>query len=126
MYDNIDDSTPIIHRIIEKKRDGDVFYFITKGDNNMHADGCLKYKDAVTEDYGLIEYNASDPVWVPQTFITGKVLFIIPFIGWLKILSPILFIHVLSAICFIFIKDIRVKGVHLGKKPRDLRISSHE
>ena len=55
---------PIVHRVIDKYLVGDVWYFLTKGDNN----------------------DIPDAAPVPGDRIYGIIIGIIPFIGWIKII----------------------------------------
>ncbi|MEM2341071.1 MAG: signal peptidase I [Candidatus Bathyarchaeia archaeon] len=57
-------SKPIVHRAIEKYYNGSMWLFRTKGDKK-----------------GL----PADPWWVPESYIYGKVIFIIPYLGYIKI-----------------------------------------
>ena len=56
---------PIIHRIIQKKETGGVYFFTTKGDHNP----------------GIIPFEEN----IPQDRIIGKALFRIPYLGYIKI-----------------------------------------
>ncbi|TFF94201.1 MAG: signal peptidase I [Promethearchaeota archaeon] len=53
---------PVVHRVINKKFEGGLWWFKTKGDHN----------------------NYEDP-WIPETQIIGVVCGVIPYIGWVKI-----------------------------------------
>ena len=55
---------PIVHRVIGKWFDGDMWYFQTKGDANL----------------------IQDPVPIPENRVLGVVIGGIPFIGWVKII----------------------------------------
>jgi signal peptidase len=54
---------PIVHRVVDKYKDGDTFYFRTKGDAN----------------------SLPDQAPVPESRIIGVVIGGIPYIGWVKI-----------------------------------------
>ena len=56
---------PIVHRAIEKIRKDGKWYFITKGDNNP------------LDDYRLFGWI------VPESYIIGKVIFVIPKVGYM-------------------------------------------
>ncbi len=93
-YAHLDGKTPIIHRAIEKRVIGEQVYFVTKGDNNPYADGCIKYINWTSPSYNLIELNSSDPVLVPLESIIGVVVSVVPFIGNFKIYAGTIGIHV--------------------------------
>jgi len=61
-------SIPVVHRVINKRDNGGVWEFLTKGDANNYRDG----------------YPAE--VWVSQDRIYGVVVGMIPYIGWVKII----------------------------------------
>lgn len=66
-------STPIVHRVVEKNPDGT---FQTRGDAN----------------FGQLPFEKS----IDISQIHGKVILIIPYLGWVKIgLSEIFFLHIL-------------------------------
>lgn len=58
---------PIIHRVIKKWYEGNVYYFQTKGDNNARSISGMETK-------------------INENLIVGKALFRIPFLGYVKIL----------------------------------------
>lgn len=60
---------PIIHRLVDKRKDADGYWYQTKGDHNM---------ESIEGDYG--ETNIS-----PER-IYGKGIVRIPYLGWVKIL----------------------------------------
>jgi len=45
----------IVHRVVEKGRDKEGIYFVTKGDNNLFRDGKIRFKD--------IEYVTIGVLW---------------------------------------------------------------
>jgi signal peptidase len=54
---------PIVHRVVDKKFEGGIWQFRTKGDANLIV----------------------DQGWVPESNIFGIVIFKIPLLGWVKI-----------------------------------------
>ncbi len=66
VYENNFNKNPIIHRVIEIKQKEGKYYFMTKGDNNFGSDPL-----EVSED---------------QVKNTGKAVFRLPLLGWVKIL----------------------------------------
>ena len=56
---------PIIHRIVRKWKEGDNYYFQTKGDNNAIS---INFEERISEDN-----------------IIGKSLFKVPYLGYIKI-----------------------------------------
>ncbi|MHA1372443.1 MAG: signal peptidase I [Promethearchaeota archaeon] len=107
VYVHVGDSTPIIHRAIEKFYINNTYYFITKGDNNPAPDGCTRYKTNCSQDYCLIEYNLSNPVLIPQKYILGKVVYAIPFLGYFKIYSMFITIYLSTLLFCSFILKIQ-------------------
>lgn len=105
-YAHLDGRIPIIHRAIDKRVIGNKIYFITKGDNNPYADGCIKYINWTSPAYSLIELNSSDPVPVPVESIIGKVVSIVPLIGNFKIHAGTISIHIFAVLCIILIIDL--------------------
>jgi len=97
-WNYLDNNTPIIHRAIDKKRVGNIWYFLTKGDNNFVADGGFQIKNH-SDDYVLIEYNRSIAIYIPETEILGIVIFKIPLIGYINIYFPVILIS--SSIFFL-------------------------
>jgi signal peptidase I len=93
MYDDIANNTPIIHRAIQKFAINGSYYFVTKGDNNPYPDGCVKYSGSSNSTYCIIEFNYSNPLLIPERYILGKVIFIVPSIGFLKIWSWQILLH---------------------------------
>jgi signal peptidase I len=61
-------SIPVVHRVVNKRNNGGVWEFLTKGDANAHRDG----------------YTAE--AWVSEDRIYGVVIGGIPYIGWVKII----------------------------------------
>ena len=68
-YHNVKANINIVHRVIEVQGEGAQRFFITKGDNN----------------------NAPDLAPVPEQNVIGKVVLIIPKIGWISIMIKNLF-----------------------------------
>ncbi len=99
---------PIVHRVIDKYLVGDVWYFLTKGDNNHVPDAAPVSEDRI---YGII-------------------IGIIPFIGWVKIiltesglLIPLLVIISILLIVSIIRDTIKEKDIDeqsKQEKKRDL------
>ncbi|MEX2682887.1 MAG: signal peptidase I [Candidatus Sigynarchaeota archaeon] len=112
-YAHLDSKTPIIHRAIDKRVLGEKIYFITKGDNNPYADGCIKYVNWTSSDYSLIELNSSNPVPVPSESIIGIVVAIVPFIGNFKIHATTISIHVFAVLSIILIINLWKKRCRL-------------
>jgi signal peptidase I len=110
-YAHLSDNTPIIHRAIEKRIIAGNVYFITKGDNNPYADGCIKYINWTSSSYNLVEVNSSDPVLIPQQYIIGTVISVIPFIGNFKIHAGTISIHVLIMFCIFFVFKLKKRGM---------------
>lgn len=48
------DGNLIVHRVINKSRDSEGVYFITKGDNNSVSDGKIRFKDIKYITIGII------------------------------------------------------------------------
>ena len=94
-WNNLSKDTPIIHRAIDKKKIDDKWYFLTKGDNNLVADGGYKFVN-FSEDYILIEYNKSEAIYLCETEILGVVIYVIPFIGYFKIYFPLIFTFIIG------------------------------
>ena len=83
----LENNTPIIHRAIDKKKIGEKWYFLTKGDNNLVPDGAYKFL-IKQKDYVLIEYDRSKAIYVPETEILGIVVFSVPLVGYINIYFP--------------------------------------
>ena len=60
---------PIIHRVVRKWKEQNVYYFQTKGDNN----------------YGSIKTTELDETRISEEQIVGKAVFRIPLLGYIKI-----------------------------------------
>jgi len=101
-WNYLEENTPIIHRAIDKKKIGDKWYFLTKGDNNWVADGGFKLLND-TNDYVLIEYNSSRAIYISETEILGKVIFKILFVGYLNMIFPLFLISLISIIIVLVI-----------------------
>ncbi len=124
-WNNLNNNTPIIHRAIDKKKIGENWYFLTKGDNNLLYDGSLKLLN-YSEDYILIEYNSSKLIYISETEILGVVIFKIPFIGYLNIFFPIVLILLIIFIIFylIFKKlNYKVNIVKISKTPLEKKLN---
>jgi hypothetical protein len=61
---------PIIHRVIKKWKENEVYYFQTKGDHNSAS----------------VKSLSLDETKIFQDEVIGKALFRIPYLGWIKIL----------------------------------------
>ena len=105
-WGNLEEGTPIIHRAIDKKKIGDKWYFKTKGDNNLVADGGYKFTNKTDEyDYVVVEYNSSDVIYISETEVLGIVIFKIPYVGYIKIYFPVIFAFLIGILIFyLFIK----------------------
>jgi len=100
-WGNLEEGTPIIHRAIDKKKIGDKWYFMTKGDNNLVADGGYKFINKTDEyDYVVIEYNSSNVIYISETEILGIVIFKIPYIGYIKLYFPVIFAFLIGILMF--------------------------
>lgn len=96
-WGNLDGDIPIIHRAIDKKKIDGKWYFKTKGDNNMVADGGYTFKNKSKDyDYIVIEYNDSEVIYICETEVLGVVIFTIPYLGYLNIYFPVIFVIVIS------------------------------
>lgn len=96
-WGNLDGDIPIIHRAIDKKKIDGKWYFKTKGDNNMVADGGYTFKNKSKDyDYIVIEYNDSEVIYICETEVLGIVIFTIPYLGYLKIYFPVIFVITIS------------------------------
>lgn len=62
---------PIIHRVVKKWQENDVYYFQTKGDNNP----------------GMLKTPAVDETNISQEQIVGNAVIRIPLLGWVKIIA---------------------------------------
>ncbi len=98
-WGNLDGDIPIIHRAIDKKKIDGKWYFKTKGDNNMVADGGYTFKNKSKDyDYVVIEYNDSEVIYICETEVLGIVIFIIPYLGYLNLYFPVIFVILISII----------------------------
>lgn len=98
---------PIIHRAIEKVKIGNKWYFKTKGDNNLVADGGYKFINKTDDyDYFVIEYNDSNVIYISETEVLGIVLIIIPYVGYLSIFFPLVLVLVIGIFLFYLILKI--------------------
>lgn len=82
----------IVHRAIEKYQQDGVWYFITKGDNNP------------SQDYWLFPRGG-----VPVSYLIGKVIWHIPYLGYIKIYlgTPTgILITVLLIVIFLLIENL--------------------
>ncbi|TFG08746.1 MAG: signal peptidase I [Promethearchaeota archaeon] len=110
-WGNLEEDTPIIHRAIDKKKIDDKWYFKTKGDNNLVADGGYKFINKSKDyDYIVIEYNDSDVIYISETEVLGIVIFTIPYIGYIKIFFPLIFVTLIGlTIFYIVLKTFNYK-----------------
>lgn len=88
-WNYLEENTPIIHRAIDKKKIGDTWYFLTKGDNNLVPDGAYRFL-VKKDNYVLIEYDHSKLIYIPETEILGVVIISVPFIGYINMFFPII------------------------------------
>lgn len=124
-YAHLDGKTPIIHRAIERRVVAGKLYFITKGDNNPYADGCIKYTNWTSPAYSVITINASDPVLVPMECILGIVISVVPFIGNFKIHAGTIYIHVVVVVGIFLVYYLRKRGVIVALKKHLVRLSTN-
>ncbi|MHA1342098.1 MAG: S26 family signal peptidase [Promethearchaeota archaeon] len=101
----VKNGTPIVHRAINKIynfSDGK-WYFETKGDYNQFSDGCIRgnFRDG----YGIFVVNYSNPIFIPETEILGKVTIIIPFVGNIGLYFNKITVIVVILVIFIIIID---------------------
>ena len=100
-WGNLEEGTPIIHRAIDNKKIGDKWYFKTKGDNNLVADGGYRFINETDEyDYVVIEYNSSEVIYISETEILGVVIFKIPYVGYIKLYFPLIFAFLIGILMF--------------------------
>lgn len=100
-WGNLEEGTPIIHRAIDKKKIGGKWYFKTKGDNNLVADGGYKFINKTDEyDYVVIVYNSSDVIYISETEILGIVIFKIPYVGYIKLYFPVILAFLIGILMF--------------------------
>jgi signal peptidase I len=121
LWNFLNNNTPIIHRAIDKKRIGDLWYFLTKGDNNELPDGALNLLNN-SEDYLLIEFNSSNSIYIPETEILGIVFMKIPFIGYLNIYNHIIIIGLIGFLILYLI----IKSMNYQIKIEKKSLKSHE
>ena len=96
-WGNLRGDIPIIHRAIDKKRINGKWYFKTKGDNNLVADGGYTFKNKSDDyDYIVIEYNDSKVIYICETEVLGIVVFVIPYIGYLHIFFPVIIASIIG------------------------------
>ena len=72
---------PVIHRVIAKVKAADGYYLITKGDNNNVID-----QDCGKVIAGLPQYECITLYPIPANEISGRAVFKIPLIGYVKLL----------------------------------------
>jgi signal peptidase I len=72
---------PVIHRVVAKVKAGDGYYLVTKGDNNNVIDQDCGKVIAGTSQYPCITLYP-----IPATEISGRAVFKIPLIGYVKLL----------------------------------------
>jgi len=66
---------PIIHRVVSKWNEGEVYYFATKGDHNAFS----------IKDYAYDGSKILDETNIPQQDLLGKAQIKIPWLGYIKI-----------------------------------------
>ena len=92
-WNNLDGDIPIIHRAIDKKKIDGTWYFLTKGDNKIVADGGVNLiNGSMEDDYFLMEYNKSDAIYVPESEILGVVVIVVPYAGYIGMYFPVIVI----------------------------------
>lgn len=90
-WNDLEGDIPIIHRAIDKKKLGGTWYFLTKGDNSLVADGGYSFINGSDgEDYFAVEYNQSGAIYVPESEILGEVILVIPYAGYVGMLFPVI------------------------------------
>jgi signal peptidase I len=112
VYKNPSGDTPIVHRIVSKQEIDGTLYFKTKGDGNGPT---VWPNPASSYD------NIPDRRGVPQNLVEGKVIFRIPYLGWVTLLFkdnswalPLVAVLIVLLIAFGFVS-------HLVSKKRNLR-----
>lgn len=73
---------PIVHRAIDKYQVGDTWYIITKGDHNGRSINDYEYGADDWSSYFPRGGNYSK-AGVPENYIIGKVIFWIPYLGYI-------------------------------------------
>jgi signal peptidase I len=76
VYRNPNGVTPIVHRIVEKQEINGTLYFKTKGDGN---------RPVTWPEVPNYYDNIPDARGVPQNLIEGKVIFRVPWFGWITL-----------------------------------------
>jgi signal peptidase I len=76
VYKNPSGDTPIVHRIVSKQDINGTLYFKTKGDGNGPT---VWPNPASSYD------NIPDRRGVPQDLVEGKVIFRVPYVGWITL-----------------------------------------
>lgn len=100
-WGNLEEGTPIIHRALDKKKIGDKWYFKTKGDNSLVADGGYRFINKTDEyDYVVVEYNDSDVIYISETEVLGVVIFKISYVGYIKLYFPVIFPFLIGILIF--------------------------
>jgi len=66
---------PIVHRAVDKYEVDSVWYIVTKGDNNPTVDDWRWYGFPVEGNYSVAGH--------PESYIVGKVIFKIPYLGYI-------------------------------------------
>ncbi len=66
---------PIVHRAVDKYEVDSVWYIVTKGDNNPTVDDWRWYGFPVGGNYSVAGH--------PESYIVGKVIFKIPYLGYI-------------------------------------------
>jgi len=125
-WGNLDGDIPIIHRAIDKKKIDGKWYFKTKGDNNMVADGGYTFKNKSKDyDYIVIEYNDSEVIYICETEVLGIVIFVIPYLGYLNIYFPVIFIIIISILLLKLILKLFNYEIRVIKRSKHNLISSN-
>ncbi len=68
------DGIPIVHRAVDKYIVGDTWYIVTKGDNNPTVDDWSWYGFPRGGNYSVAGH--------PESYIIGKVIFWVPYLGY--------------------------------------------
>ena len=106
----------IIHRVIEKKKLNNTWYFMTQGDRSpWKPDGNFKTIEKIGNyDYFKFELNETNQVFIPQEAIIGVIIYKIPILSIISKNSNIIFS---TNILFIIVISFKIKMV----KSRNLK-----
>ncbi len=105
-FNYLANDTPIIHRAVDKKKIGEIWYFLTKGDNNLIPDGAMRFI-IKKNGYYLVECDFENAIYIPETEILGVVGHVIPYIGYLGLYFPIIIILIMGISLIFFINYLK-------------------